>query len=286
MKRVLITGANSYIGTSFEKYMQEHYPDELQIDTVDLVDGSWREKDFSGYDVVLHVAAVVHKKETKENAELYYAVNCDLAVEVAKKAKAENVKQFIFLSTMSVYGMLKGRITKDTIPNPKNNYGKAKLQAETIIKGLECGAFKVCILRPPMIYGKGCKGNYQTLRKFALKMKLFPYVKNERSMLYIDNLSEFMRLIILNEENGTFFPQNGEYTNTSEMVKMIAAAHGKKLHLVKGFGWAVKFLGLFTRLVKKAFGSLTYDKEMSGFQDKYVKVLLRTTIDLSEDEQK
>ena len=142
MKKILITGANSYIGTSFEKYLKENYPDEYIVDTVDMIDGSWREKSFAGYDSVFHVAGIAHQKETKKNAHLYYEVNRDLAVETAKKAKSEGVKQFIFLSSMSVYGMDTGVITKETKPNPKSNYGKSKFQglhppsADGVRKGL------------------------------------------------------------------------------------------------------------------------------------------------------
>lgn len=292
MKRVLITGANSYIGTSVEKYITEHYPEECAFETVDMIDGSWREKSFSGYDTVFHVAGIAHSdsgKISEEKAKLYYSVNTDLAVETAKKAKADGVTQFIFMSSAIVYGESskvgkKKMITKDTPVSPANVYGDSKVQAENGIRPLSDENFKVCILRPPMIYGKGCKGNYQTLRKFALKLKIFPYVKNKRSMLYIDNLSEFVRLMIINEESGIFFPQNSEYTNTSEMVKMIAAAHGRKLHLVKGFGWAVKLVGLFTGLVKKAFGSLTYDKEISTYKYEYSKYELFESIAIMERE--
>lgn len=287
MKKVLITGANSYIGTSVERYISEHYPDECQFDTVDMVDGTWREKSFSGYDVVFHVAGIAHSdsgKISEEKAKLYYSVNTDLAVETAKKSKADGIKQFIFMSSAIVYGESskvgkKKIITRDTPMLPANAYGDSKVQAEIGILPLADDSFKVCILRPPMIYGKGCKGNYQTLVKFAKKLKFFPYVKNERSMLYIENLCEFVRLMILNEENGVFFPQNSEYTNTSKMVQAIAAAHGKKLHLIHGFGWTVKFMSLFTKLVKKAFGSLTYNKEMSAYKDEYCKCTLAQSIE-------
>ena len=284
MKKVLITGANSYIGTSVDRYISEHYPDECAFETVDMLDENWREKSFADYDVVFHVAGIVHQKETKENAESYYKINRDLAFEVAKKAKDEGARQFILLSSMSVYGLKTGKITADTQPKPNTNYGKSKLEAEERIGELEGDGFKVCVLRPPMLYGKGCKGNYQSLRKLALKLKLFPYVKNERSMLFIDNLSEFVRLMILNEESGTFFPQNSEYTNTSEMVKMIAASHGKKLCIVKGFGWAVRLMGLFTGLVKKAFGSLTYAKDMSEYKTDYVAADLSESVRRTESD--
>lgn len=271
MKKVLITGAGGYIGRSVEKYISENHPGEFEFDFLSLRGDEWREKDFGGYDAVIHAAGIAHRKETKENAGEYYAVNRDLAVEVAEKAKRSGVAQFVFLSSMSVYGKNTGRITVDTVPNPKSNYGKSKLQAEEKISLLADGAFRVCILRPPMIYGKDCKGNYATLRRIALKLKIFPYVKNERSMLHIDNLCEFVRLIVINGESGLFFPQNDEYTVTSEMVKVIAAANGRKVRLVKGFGWAVKLMGLFTGKVKKAFGTLTYDKSMSEYVEPYAK---------------
>ncbi len=289
MKKILITGANSYIGTSFEKYAHEHYPD-FEIDTVDMLDGTWKEKDFSSYDVVYHVAGIAHSdsgKISEEKAKLYYSVNTDLTVETAKKAKADGVKQFIFMSSAIVYGESApiGKqkiITKDTPVSPANAYGDSKVQAEIGLHKLESDDFKVVILRPPMIYGKGSKGNYPILAKFAQKLPVFPYVKNERSMLYIDNLCEFVCLMIQNDEQGTFFPQNAEYSNTSELVKMIAAAHGKKICLPKGFGWCLKILSHVTPLVNKAFGSLSYEKNISEYPHKYQIVALNESVKETE----
>lgn len=283
MKKILITGANSYIGTSFEKYIHDNFPEEYSIDTVDMLDGTWREKSFSGYDSLFHVAGIAHQKETKKNANLYYCVNRDLAIEIAQKAKSDGVKQFVFLSSMSIYGMDVGVITRETEPNPKSHYGKSKWQAEQAIAPLNSEDFKVCILRPPMVYGKGCKGNYPLLVKIALKTPFFPYVKNERSMLYIENLCEFVRLMMDNGEQGTFWPQNAEYVNTSELVKMIAHTHGKKLRLVKGFGWALKLLSCVTSRVNKAFGSLMYDKEMSAWQTGYRLFDVPTSVEITEN---
>lgn len=283
MKKILITGANSYIGTSFDKYIKENFPNDYMVDTVDMIDGTWRDKDFSGYDSVFHVAGIAHQKETKENALLYYTVNRDLAIETARKAKLDGVKQFIFLSSMSVYGMDTGVITKDTLPHSNSNYGKSKWEAEQRISDLTDDTFRVCILRPPMIYGKGCKGNYVSLAKIALKLPVFPYVKNERSMLYIKNQCEFTRLMIENEEYGIFYPQNSEYTNTSQMVKTIAALHGKKVRLIKGFGWALKFMSCFNRLVNKAFGSLQYSLDLSDYKENYIVVNLEDSIKETEN---
>ena len=162
MKKILITGANSYIGTSFETYLKQ-FADEYTVDTVDMIDGTWREKSFAEYDTVFHVAGIAHSdngKISEEKEKLYYAVNTDLTVETAKKAKADGVKQFIFMSSAIVYGesapIGKDKlITKDTPVSPANCYGDSKVQAENGILPLNDDSFKVVVLRPPMIYGKG-----------------------------------------------------------------------------------------------------------------------------------
>lgn len=278
MKKILITGANSYIGSSFENYLNKNYNSCYQIDTLDMINESWKNFDFSSYDVIYHVAGIAHIKETKDNKDLYYKVNKDLAIEVAKKAKQENVKQFIFLSSMSVYGIEKGFITKDTTLNPKSNYAKSKLQAEEVIKSLQTKDFKICIIRPPMVYGKDCKGNFQSLIKFAKKLPIFPKVKNNRSMIYIDNLSEFVKLLIDNSEEGLFFPQNNEYSNTSYLVKLIGQSMNKKVRLFIGLGWLIKLSSLVIKKLTKAFGSLCYDMKLSEYKQNYALSSLEESI--------
>ena len=290
MKKILITGANSYIGTSFEGYINDKYAGEYQIDTIDMLDQGWREKSFSGYDAVFHVAGIAHSdsgKISEEMAKRYYSVNTDLTIEVAKKAKGDKVGQLIFMSSAIVYGGSskigkERRIGRETQPSPENAYGDSKLQAENGILPLSDESFKVCVLRPPMIYGRGCKGNYQALSSFAKKMKFFPYVRNMRSMLYIESLCEFVRLMIENEESGIFFPQNSEYSNTSDMVKMIGQANGRTVHLVKGFAWALKLISPFTSAVNKAFGSLSYEMEMSEYKQNYRVAGLEESIKITE----
>ena len=290
MKRILITGANSYIGTSFEQYIKENFGDRYIVDTVDMIDGSWRERDFSGYDSIYHVAGIAHSDNGRISAEkekLYYAVNTDLTVETAKKAKADGVRQFIFMSSAIVYGESapigrKKIITKDTPTSPANCYGDSKVQAENGILPLADDSFRVVVLRPPMIYGKNSKGNYPILSKMARKLPLFPYVKNERSMLYVENLCEFVRLMIENDENGIFWPQNERYSNTSELVRMIGAANGKRVRLVKGFGWALRILSPLTGLVNKAFGNLSYEMSMSEYKEDYRLYSIHQSIERTE----
>ena len=194
MKRILITGANSYIGTSVDGYLAT-WPNTYVLDTIDMIDGSWRKYDFSQYDVVFHVAGIAHsdvKKISEERKKFYYRINTDLAIETAQKAKNEGVKQFVFMSSAIVYGESapigkKKVVTKETPVSPTNCYGDSKVQAEKGIMDLCDDNFKVVILRPPMIYGKGSKGNDPTLSKYAKKLPFFPYVDNVRSMLYIEN---------------------------------------------------------------------------------------------------
>lgn len=285
MKKILITGANSYIGTSVESHLNK-FGDKYIVDTIDMLDGMWREKDFSEYQVVFHVAGIAHSdsgKISEEKAKLYYAVNTDLTIETAQKAKTDGVAQFIFMSSAIVYGDSApiGRsklITKDTPVSPANCYGDSKVQAEIGINTLADDSFKVVVLRPPMIYGNGSKGNYPVLSKFARKLPFFPFVKNERSMIYIENFCEFVRLMIENEETGTFWPQNKEYSNTSYMVQTIATVHGKKMRLVKGFTWALKLIGFCTGMVNKAFGNLSYDQKLSVYKEDYQLVSLSESI--------
>lgn len=289
MKKILITGAGSYVGCSVEAYLGQ-WPEAYQVDTLDMMGDGWRTADFSGYDAVFHVAGIVHQPKTKDDPSklsLYEKINTHLAVETAALAKAQGVKQFIFMSTTGVYGLTApfGKvitITKDTVPQPTDNYGISKLKAEEGLRALAGDGFRLAILRPPMIYGKGCRGNYCTLAKLAKKLPVFPWVDNQRSMLYMDNLSEFVRLMVEDEAEGIFWPQNDTYVNTSEMVNLIAHANGKGILLVKGFGWALKLLRPFSGAVDKAFGSLCYDFELSSYPKNYCVANLEESVMATE----
>lgn len=277
-KRVLITGAGSYIGESFEAYAKEHYPLNFTVDTVDMRDPGWQDRDFSSYDVVFHVAGIAHAdvgKVSKEEKQKYYAVNRDLAVETAKKAKAEGVGQFVFMSSMIIYGDSapygKERIIDDkTVPAPANFYGDSKWQADQGVRRFSSESFKTAVLRPPMIYGKGSKGNYPLLAKIAKRLPIFPDVENRRSMLYVGNLCEFLCKLMLSGEGGVYFPQNREYVKTAEMVKEIAGAAGKRIWVTKLLRPAVviggHMPGMVSGLVNKAFGNAVYSKGISKYE--------------------
>lgn len=282
MKKILITGANSYIGTSFEKYMNQF--DGYSIDTIDMIDEAWRKYDFSGYSSVFHVAGIAHSDTGKASEEVkakYYAVNTDLTIETAQKAKKDGVSQFVFMSSAIVFGSKNSCITKDTVPAPDNFYGDSKLKADEGIHKLQDENFNVVSVRPPMIYGQGSKGNYPRLSKLARKTPVFPNYPNKRSMLYIENLCEFIRLIIENNESGFFYPQNEEYVKTFDMVKTIAQGCDKKMRGTRIFN---PFIRLFKRInvVNKVFGDLYYDKSISEYKEKYCIVGFEESIRRTE----
>lgn len=284
MKNILITGKKSYIGTSLENWLLEE-SNRYRIDTVNLRNESWREMDFSIYDVIIHVAGIAHVSSNPKMKDSYYKINRDLAIETAKKAKAEGVKQFIFLSSIIIYGDSSNKtksINKNTVPTPSNFYGDSKFQAEIGINQLISNDFKVVVLRLPMIYGKGSRGNYTKLSKVAKKLPLFPDIDNQRSMLHIDNLCEFIKLMIENEECGLFFPQNNEYVKTSEMVKIIAEVNGRKILLTKVFNPILKLM-FKIKIVNKVFGNLFYEMSMSEYDKGNYRIRdFRKSIELTE----
>lgn len=280
MKKILITGANSYIGQSLENWLRKSQGD-YQVDTLDMINPAWKEYDFSPYDSIFHVAAIVHKNEKNLNQDLYDKVNRDLPIELATLAKKAGVAQFIFLSSMSVYGNNEEVITKSTKENPSTYYGKSKLAAENGLKKLADDSFNLLILRPPMVYGPNATGNYTRLSKLSKLTVAFPKINNNRSMIFIDNLMEFIKQAIDRELSGLSFPQNKEYVITSTLVKTIRQANGKKTLLTNIFNPILNQLtgiGQFNKL----FGNLVYDQGLSQEAFDYNIVNFEETIRKSE----
>lgn len=269
--RLLITGAGSYVGTKVEQWIKSH--SDYQVDTLDMLGDAWQEADFSAYDAVYHVAGIAHVNADPKMETLYYRVNRDLTVEVARKAKEAGVKQFIFMSSMIVFHESKSlqpeMLTSDTQPNPNGFYGDSKLQAENGLHALEDKTFKVCILRPPMIYGPNSKGNFPRLIRLAAKTPVFPEFHNQRSMLYIDNLAEFVRQAIQHQLSGTFYPQNRELSDTVEIVRYFAKAQHHRIWFTKCLNPLVRLASHFLQPVNKLFGTYYYAPEMSRMPFEY-----------------
>lgn len=268
MKRVLITGANSYVGTNVEKWLMRE-PENFYVETLDMRDPNWKNFDFSKFDVVFHVAGIAHIKETKKNIDQYFMVNRDLAVEVATKAKSSGVSQFIFMSTMAIYGLdgnikTKQVINLSTKPNPKSSYGKSKFEAEERIVNMDSLSFKVLILRPPMVYGDGSPGNYNKLKKYIIKYRIVPKIKNERSIINISVLSETIREYIQNEQRGIKLPQDSKKFCFMDFVYDIEYEY--KIRIIKSriLSFVIKKFMCNLTIFKKMFGSLIYDGDNNG----------------------
>ena len=304
MKKVLITGAGSYVGENVRKYILSTSTD-FQIDAVDTMGDRWREVDFSLYDVVFHVAGIAEVNGKKGMEQLYYKVNTDLTVEIAKHAQEHGVKQFIFMSSMIVYQetqSLKGNIvTPDTLPAPNGVYGDSKLKAEEGLRNLDLNLnldgndldlnkddnrdinndnkdngnninhsrMKICILRPPMIYGPKSKSNLLRLGRLGTKVPVFPNWRNKRSMLYIDNLGEFVKQAVVRELEGTFFPQNRELAATVDIIRFFAEAAGHRIWITRVLNPFV-WLGSFVlQPINKMFADSYYVPEMSEYGFEY-----------------
>lgn len=272
MKKVLITGSGSYIGTKVQQWLEQS-PELFEVDAVDTLDNHWKQADLSRYDVVYNVAGIAHVKAAKGEAPLYYAINRDMVIEIAKTAKAAGVKQFIHMSSMIVYKEVKTlagkQIHKDTEPTPNGFYGDSKLLGEKGCLELADDTFKVCIIRPPMIYGPGCRGNFPRLVWLAQKTPIFPAWHNKRSMLYIDNLCEFVKQLILHDMYGIVYPQNKEYADTCEIIRYYAKANGKSIWITKLLNPIIWLLGDYVRSLGKMFSNSTYDMEMSEYPFEY-----------------
>lgn len=272
MKRILITGAGSYVGTKVQNWLLQS-KGEFIVDAVETINDQWRKADFSQYDVVYNVAGIAHVKAAKGEGPLYYAINRDMVINIAKAAKEAGVKHFIHMSSMIVYKEVKTlegkQIHKDTEPAPNGFYGDSKLQGEKGVLALADEHFKVCIMRPPMIYGPGCKGNFPRLVWLAQKTPIFPAWHNKRSMLYIDNLCEFVKQVILHEVEGVVFPQNREYVDTVEIIRYYAKANKKCIWITKLFNPVIWLLGNHVRALGKMFSNSTYDMEMSKYPFEY-----------------
>lgn len=281
MKRVLITGANSFVGTNIEAWLLKDFI-EFEVNTVDTFNDIWKQADFTKYDVVFHVAGIAHVDPKPEMAPLYYKINCDLAIEVAKLAKRSGVRQFIYMSSRIVYRVsksMKGNITTpETKPNPNDFYGDSKLQAEKGLKELESDIFKVVILRPPMIYGPGNKGNMPRLAWLALKTPIFPAWHNKRSMLHVTNLAEFVKQVIVRDMSGTFYPQNAELADTVEIIRTVAQENGHKIWITKLLNPFVWIGSFFLPAIPKMFADSYYVPEMSKYDFDYQVITLTESL--------
>ena len=283
MKKVLIVGKDSYVGESFKRWL-EQYPERYEVSIVASKNGAWKEADFSKYDTVVDFAGIAHINNiTEEMRDLFYSVNRDLSIDIATWAKEHGVKHFIIFSSMNVYGDYCDSITDRAAEAPTSFYGDSKLQGDIGIRKLEDEYFIVSYMRPPFVYGKNCTGNYNRISKIAKKTPIFPTFRNKKSMIYIDNLCEFVRLVIDERLGGVLTPQNKELVSTSDLVREIAKINGKKIWFTGLFNWAIKPACKMTRFVRRAFADDCYVPELSRYWDnKYCVVSFEESVKRTE----
>lgn len=262
-KRVLITGSGSYVGGWVKRRLEEE-PEKFEVEEVSVRGGAWRSLDFSRFDSVFHVAGIAHVSADPKMEPEYMRVNRDLAVEVGERAKAAGAGQFVFMSSAIVYGEAAPAgsgvgITPETPPEPSNFYGRSKLEAEEGLRALGSPAFKVAVLRCPMVYGPGCKGNFPLLASLSRRSLVFPKVGNRRSAVYVGNLAELVALLVLDGGGGLFWPQDGEYLETGGIVRALGEAQGRSVRLTGALAPLARLASRHTSVGRKAFGDLWYD---------------------------
>ncbi len=282
--RILITGKHSYIGNSVKAWLNEKersfIVDEISLRNVDL-----KNIKFNNYDVVFHVAGIAHISYNKKMIPEYFRINRDLAIEVAKKAKEEGVKQFIFTSSMAIYGDDReiGDFRPIDIdkPFPTNAYGQSKLDADLVIQKLLSKEFVISILRLPMVYGKNSKGNFFKLANISKTLPIYPKLKNIRSIIHIKNLSELVRLIILKKLAGVFFPQDQEYFDTNKFISIYRSSNKLHTFFIPFLSMPIRLISLFNKTIKKVYGNKYYQSKFSLINN--VNYQLFTIKDLIEE---
>ena len=289
-KKIAVFGKNSYVGNNFAEYVKDKRG--YSVTKLNSRGDEWRDQSFAAYDVILFVAGIAHVKIDKKDEGIYFKVNRDLAVEAAQKAKAEGVKQFVYLSSIYVFGMdgIVGKecvIDENTPHTDKFAYGVSKAQADAALAALQDENFDVAVIRPPMIYGRGSKGNFPRLKRLAKHLAFFPDYRNGRSMIYIKNLSSFLDMLIENGGHGIFYPQNREPVCTTDLYCGIRKSMGKGTLRTKLFNPLILLFGNRVGVLRKLFGNMAIDPSMSntyGFE--YCKYDLQQSLDDIEKGEK
>ncbi|MCG3654149.1 NAD-dependent epimerase/dehydratase family protein [Aliarcobacter butzleri] len=250
MNKLLVTGSNGYVGKNFIN----KYNNQYLFEKFSLLNQNIEDINFNRIDVLLHCAALVHQKE-EHSYEKYYEANVEYPVKLAKLAKQNGVKQFVFISTIAVYGEEKEKLNENTICNPATFYGKSKLEAEKELLKLNDDSFTVSIIRPPMIYGKSAPGNIDSLVKLVKKLAIIPLgnIENKRSFISIQNLCHLVDEIITQEKQGIFLASDDKSLSTSKLIELIAKNLDKKIYLIK-----IPFFETLLKILKPSFHKRLY----------------------------
>lgn len=259
--KLLITGSNGFVGS----YFINKYKDKYKIKTFSFLKDDINRLNCSDMDVVFHLSALVHQMD-RASYEEYEKVNVTQTLQLAKKAKENGVKHFVFMSTVKVYGEeTNSKYSEKTVCNPEDEYGKSKLKAEKLLLELGSENFRVSIIRTPIIYGYGVKANIKNLVNLVNKIPLLPFgnIQNKRSMVYIGNLSHLVDVVIEQQKAGIFLASDDKPLSTSRLIELIAKNLDKKIYLVK-----IPFFESLLKILKPSFhkrlyGSLEVDNSIT-----------------------
>lgn len=266
LMRIIITGPNSFVSNRLKEWIEKNF--DWKVLTLSLRDEQWAQFSFLPGDCIVHCAGLVHAKANEYTASQYNEINTILTLELAKKAKRDGAAKFIFMSSRAVYG-IEGScfrtvvIDENTVPKPKSDYGISKYNAELGLQNLSDKQFGIVVVRAPFIYGNGCKGNYTVLRKLVLKIGIIPKLKNEYSMMHINNLCQLIVKVIEKDYVGLVTPQDTPIRSTYEMALLIAKHNGKKVWCTNVFNPIIRLLSIWVKPLRTAFGSEIYDTKIS-----------------------
>jgi nucleoside-diphosphate-sugar epimerase len=259
MTKILITGSQSFVGTNFRNHSKFN-----EIDEVALFNYEPGKINFSEYDVILHLVAIVHQKATIPEAE-YFRVNRDLTLQIAREAKQAGVRQFIFLSTVKVYGAFRTNSdpwNESSACFPEDAYGRSKYEAEKALRALNDDLFTVSIIRTPLVYGEGVRANMASLVKLVKQSIILPFkgIHNKRNYTSAENLVAFIDRIIEEKIPGVFIAMDRKAISTTELVKMISENLDKKTILFKMPDLLIKFgMFVFPKFFDRLYGSYEMD---------------------------
>lgn len=258
--KILVTGSNGYLGNSFIN----QYKNKYKFENFSLLTQKLEDINFDSVDIVLHCAALVHQK-IEHSYEKYHEINVEYPLKLAKLAKENGVKQFVFISTIAVYGEDEEKLDENTICNPITPYGKSKLEAEKELLKLSDDSFVVSIVRAPMVYGKDAPGNIDSLIKLVKKLPIIPLggIENKRSFISIQNLCHMIDEVIIQQKAGIFLASDDEPLSTLKLIKLIAKNLDKKIYLIK-----IPFFESLLKILKPSFhkrlyGSLEIDNTIT-----------------------
>jgi len=271
MKNIVCTGSSGFIGS----YFTSKYSNKYAIASFSFLHDTLEDLSLNTTNVVVHLSALVHQMDGASEDE-YERVNVIQTLELAKKAKASGVQQFVFMSSVKVYGEESSNVyTEHTPLHPQDAYGASKRKAELELLKLEDENFRVSIIRTPIVYGYGVKANIKSLVSLVSKVPILPFggITNRRSMVYIGNLCHLIEVIIDKNASGIYLAADDKPLSTTELIESIAEALDTKIYLLQ-----IPFFPQLLKLFKPSFyqrlyGSLELDtqstKKHLAFTNRY-----------------